>query len=166
MQLQILRMTDQELVEDILEYIMTGVAMSMSLDEEIKDELKPPTWIKGYEGLWWAAVARFVGDKDPDSIKGDGRAYGGVTMIFKAYLKRATGYSVDMLKGDGVKPTDAVAGAKKEMSKGMKAGSSSAASQVSKIGALNKALDAIMQLDGKEFIQAIRDKIYNKYLAK
>ena len=153
----------------ILEDTIAGIKLRKSLAEEIKSEIKPPSWVKGYEAIWWAAVARYVGDKDPDTIKGDGKAYGGVTQVFKAYLKRATGYSVDDIKaanGKDAKAGDVVKDAKKEMSMGMKSGSSSAAGQLSKISGLNKALAPLMQLQGAEFIKAIRDKVYAKYLAK
>ena len=85
-------------LSEILENTTIGLRLRFEMSEDIKDEVKPPSWVKGYEAIWWAAVARYVGDKDPDSIKGDGKAFGGITMIFKAYLKRATGYSIDDIK--------------------------------------------------------------------
>jgi hypothetical protein len=168
---EIAKLTITEVMVQIMNESTEGKALYADLDEDIKDTLKPPSWVKGYEAIWWAAVARALGDKDPDTFSGS-KAYASATQIFKAYLKRATGYNIDQIKADAekagekAKAGEIVKNAKKEMGQGMQAGSSSAASQVSKIGQLNKALSAIMQLSGKEFIDAIREKIYNKYLKK
>jgi hypothetical protein len=135
------------------------------LDEGIRDDLKPPPWVKGYEPIWWAAVAR-LGDDMVDKNTGKGN-FGQATRIFKIYLKRFTGLDVDDLKSQGKKPTDSVAAEKAEKSFLLKMGDSKAASMMAKMAYLNKVLkDIILVKDDAEFLKLVQDKIYQKYLSQ
>jgi hypothetical protein len=149
---------------EFINEVTNGIIKYLELDENVLETLKPPAWVKGFEGLWWAAVAR-VSDEGNKNAN-----YGAVTQIFKAYLKRMTGYNIDQIKAmsqEKEKTGEVVSQAKKEMSAGMKSGSSSAASEMGRLGALNKALSAIKDIkDDKQFLKAVKEKIYNVFLKK
>lgn len=159
--------TNLRILTSLLSDTAGGIRVRNLLDEDIQQQLKPPVWVKGYEALWWAAVARlYAENKHMKNQKAD---YGAVTQIFKAYLKRLTGYNIDSLKKLGVedKPGEMVAGAKSEIAKGMQGDSSSASKQFSMLGAINNSLSSLLNIkDDQEFIKAVKEKIYMKYLKK
>lgn len=173
---EILKLTKLGFLNEVLENTIASFELKQLLQEDVFEALKPPSWVKGYEGLWWAAVSRLY--QDGKHMKGNKGNFAGVSMIFKAYLKRLTGYNVDQIKelnktegprgGEHFpKSGDVVKDAKSDMAKGMGSGSGSAARQMGLLSALNKSLSQLMTIkDEKEFMDAVKERIYQKYLKK
>jgi len=148
---------------EFLEDLRDGQRLMNLLDEDIKEELKVPTWLKGYEAIWWAAVARSLKGEDPDSVVRSGQRYAAATQICKAYLKSYLGIDINDLKSQGQKPGKSVADAKASYSKGLRSGDSEGAAQMAKLAVVNKAYAKARQENGQDFVDAML-AIKNKYI--